>query len=981
MADALLHSTAVYLYAYDPQTRAYAKLSDAVVGCALLREGDGDGDGDGAVSDACKLLFYNAQKQPLLQLTLATANDAPVCTPQQDNYVTLRAADKFYSMRFKDATGVVAFLTAVAFAKAQALVVAAGGASATAPAVLVDELALGKEDAKSGGRGLAPGDVAGLALTVWRGRLGADGFFTDNPLDIATQRAAETVVRDGDLRRVRLVEGGASDSDADADDPLATALATEGLLGMHKHAKRLVTVVAPQTQQWCIASVELVKVKKATRASASASAGSAAAVRFAAAQEAEASPQPAADSAAAVNEDLVQRMASLSRAGSTGSGLIASLSARAAPQNSGGESNGASPKRLSFAELQATVAQTYVPVLLPGVQLPGERKPSAALGTVHEEEAAAPAAAPAAAEDASASPPRQSLAAKVLAPLTNPSRAHESSAPTPSMASEMERLMQEQSDLALLRQQLEESKRKLQDSDKDDAADAPAQSSSSSSRPLPVGLRHPLGVDQSRPASSPGSWQSSLPSSSASSTSLALPSAFSGTSTSRWEPPGVDPVHTYQPPPPSSYLPTPFASRSLVPAQPTAFPSSGLAPGGGGAVTEIESGVLRLQRASTSIESTLQDVQAKVDRLLNAQQHALKAGRYTTSSSSALYSSSGLSSSAGASHAAAIATAAGGASSSSSSAMLLKNLEKALAQRDELQEHSSRLQAAREQLEAAVEDLQGQHDALELENRRLLDKLQTGQQLQQDKARLELRGVQQQLGHAQQQALAYQEETFQLRRELATRDEQARQLQDDARKQLEALRRQLEAQVRQDARESSVETTALQEQLQEMAAQQQRGAQEREALASQLRAAQQQLHDERARSQAAIDAQSEAQELRAQLQRTVSESRALHQQLATCGAEKRALEELLAAAAHEAAQLRESERERDSAHEAAALGELLKEFMNDLYFHCQDAFDDDAEFTGKEVVMAVRKILKQNTMDILARLDAFWQLQAQSRGR
>lgn len=945
MADALLHSTAVYLYAYDPQTRAYAQLSDAVVGCALLREGD---------NAACKLLFYNAQKQPLLELALTTgARDSPACTPQQDHYVTLRAADKFYSLRFKDATGVSAFLSAVAFAKAQTAVTTSASSSSSSSStttVVIDELGLGKEDATGG---LAPGDVAGLALTLWRGPWSSsDGFFTVNPLDIMTQPPAETIARTGDLRRVRLVEDAVRD---DANDLLGAALATEALRGMHKHSKRLVTVVSQSTQQWCIASIELVKVKKATRASASATDS-----------VITTEPVPAATDSASGNDDLVQRMANLSRAGSKGSGLIASLNARAVAMstNGGGAetsgSDGPASKRLSFAELQAAVAQTYVPGLRP---VSGGRKLSATLKDDDTVDSANDTLTP---TPVSPAPARVSLAATVFAPLrdTSSSASVGLSAPpveTLSIASEMERLMQEQSDLAVLRQQLEESKRKLQDDDSDKTNDKDNANDRTSST-VSTGLRPPLGLDPSRPTSSLGTtWQSTLPTSS--STSLALSAAFTG-APSHWDPSadkGPGPHLSLSP----SYVPTAFsasssssssfASQSLVPTPPSFLSVST-------GSTEIESGVLRLQRASTSIESALQDVHTKLDRLLNAQQQfAFKAsGRYPSSSSS-LYSSS-------------LSASSSTGGSLSSSAMLLKNLEKALHQRDELQEHTNRLIHTREQLESAVETLESQHEALELENRRLLDKLQTGNERQHETFRLELRTVQQQLSHAQTQALAFQDENSRLRTELAAKDELVRR----ERVQRETVQRQLDAQLRQDATgRASAESAgkeriaALEAHVTALTAEQQQWGQERETLTSQLRTVQSQLQDERVRSQTTLAAaQNEVQDVRAQLQ-------VASQAVETSRVHQRGLEEQLTAATLEAATLRE----QNATQEYAVLSELLKECMNDLYFHFQDAFDDESEFTGKEIVMALRKILKQNTIAILAKLEEVWQLQAQHRER
>ncbi|GAB9473702.1 hypothetical protein Gpo141_00010850 [Globisporangium polare] len=970
MADALLHSSAVYFYAYDPQTRAYAQQTESVVGCALLSS---SGDGDNSSSDdnaPFKLLFYNSQKQPLLQLAVTASS--PTCTPQQDNYVNFLddATQKFYSMRFKDAAGVTAFLSAVAFVKAQ---LAATTSSSSKKVVLIDELALGKEDGK--GYGLTPGDVAGVALTVWQGT--SAGFFTENPLDIAKQQAAEVIERDGDVRRVRLVE---KSSDGDDNDPLGKALATEALVGMQKNAKRLVTVVVPQTQQWFIASVELVKVKKGTRSSAAAST-SAPAQPAAAAQDVnqQYQQQQIDEANGSVNDELIQRMASLSRAGSKGSGLIASLSSRSAQNGQSPDINGS--RKTSFAELQAAVAQKFVP--LPGMQSSDEKR-SASMSAGQDNGSA----------QRDRTSHHESLAAKVIAPLKDTSRASSfdlSASSTTSVSSEMERLIQEQSDLAQLRKQLEESKRKLQEGD-DDAK---------SSVPSTVGARSSFGgVDQSRTASG---FSAPLGSLSSLTTSSFTPSTSSfGGSTSnlygqpsanQWTPssssldivPSYQPPMSflsasnsvvpppYQPPPASSFNPSLSASSSYTSRSLVTTPAFSSQSPPGGTSRDVESGILRLQRSSTSIESALQDIQSKVDRLLNSQS-SLKSSKYTpgASSSSLSFSSSGLSSSSGPLP-----------SSTSSSSILLKNLEKALTQRDQLQELNGRLQEAQNQMESTIEDLQSQHESLQMENRNLLDKLQNGNHLQQEKFRLELRNVQQQLGHTQEQMLVYQEENFRLRNELAAKDDQLlnekAQLQDDARKQLESLQRQLEAQVRQDSKDSIdkvlKEKSYFEAQVKELAAQKQQWEQERDVMTSQLRLAQSQIQDERSRSQSVQDTR--VQELQVQLQQMGSETRGLSQQVEALRADNRELEELLAAKEHEVETLQETK----SSQEYAALSELLKEFMNDIYFHFQDAFDEDTEFTGKEIVMAIRKILKQNTMDILTKLEEFWQLQAQNKSR
>lgn len=976
MADALLHSSAVYFYAYDPQTRSYAQQAESVVGCALLASSSGNDDDNDSNGDNApfKLLFYNSQKQPLLQLTVTAMS--PKCTPQQDNYVNFfdDATQKFYSMRFKDAAGVTAFLSAVAFVKAQ---LAATASSENV--VLIDELAIGKEDGK--GYGLAPGDVAGVALTVWHGQGTSSGFFTENPLDIAKQQPAEVNERDGDVRRVRLVES----SDVE-DDPLGKALATEALVGMQKNAKRLVTVVVAQTQQWFIASIELVKVKKKTRSSATATTSAPApAPEQAVTQQYQ--QQQIDEAGGSVNDELIQRMASLSRAGSKGSGLIASLSSRSVQNSQSPDAASRSNSRqTSFAELQAAVVQKFAPVFLPGMH-PSEDKKSVSSsgqddsGGVQQHRTSH----------------HESLAAKVIAPLKDASQASSfgvsdlSTSGASSVSSEMERLIQEQSDLAQLREQLEESKRKLQEGD-DDAKQS-----------VPSGVRSSFGgVDQSKSTSGLGGFSaplsslSSLTSSSFTPSTSAFgaptPSLYGQPSASQWTPssssldlvPSYQPPVSflsasnsvvsppYQPPPASSFNPSlpasssSYTSRSLVTTP--AF-SSQSPPGG--APRDVESGILRLQRSSTSIESALQDIQSKVDRLLNSQ-NSLKTSKYTSGASSLSFSVSGLSSSSGPSP-----------SSTSSSSILLKNLEKALTQRDQLQELNGRLQEAQNQMESTIEDLQNQHESLQMENRSLLDKLQNGNHLQQEKFRLELRNVQQQLGHTQEQMLVYQEENFRLRNELAAKDEQILKdkahLQDEARKQLESLQRQLEAQVRQDSKDSIdkvlKEKSFLEAQVKELAAQKQQWEQERDAMTNQLRAAQNQIQDERSRSQSVQDTR--VQELQSQLQQMGSETRGLSQQVEALRADNRELEELLAAKEHEVEALQKTK----SSQEYAALSELLKEFMNDIYFHFQDAFDEDTEFTGKEIVMAIRKILKQNTMDILTKLEEFWQLQAQNKSR
>ncbi|ETK95715.1 hypothetical protein L915_01387 [Phytophthora nicotianae] len=928
---ALLHSCAVYLYLYDDASGSYTQQTDAAVGCALLAGERAAQSG----SDAFSLLLYDTQKAPLLQLPVTPSARF---VPQKDNYVNFyeRQTQRNFAMRFKDAVTSEAFMSAVSYAKAQVLVHSSKSYDRHKPAVLVDQLSIGKEDAAP----LNFGDVAGVTIKKWQGTIEQrESFFSANPLEIEQQPLTEA---NGDVKRIKLQEG------ASEMDPFTRILATEALVGMQKMGKRLVTVTFPETSEWVIAEMELVKVKKNTKSSA-----------------ATAEHSVEADEAQEQGHDeLVKRMASLSRMGSQSSGLIASVKTKLdsrASMEPNGEIDTSLTRASSLGQQSADPPAGYVPVLLAGLQLPGERPGS--LRNLHSEIQTQ-------VQQEAASPPHAtSLAAKVIEPLKhqteNTNLGTEGGTKLVSLSSDMERLMKEQSDLARLREQLEESKRKLQSEDTN-SSEPPAGSSNGSGGNMSSLTEYKPTQDKPAPFK---------PSAFALMGSSAPPIGTSSSytpSTSRWTPPKLDMVPSFspsafippsQPPPALPPVPSAFSS-SLTPYTTSSFPSYSSTPKSGSS-PDVENGIIRLQRSSTSIESTLHDLQSKMDRLLNSQ-HSIRSTKFVPSSSK--YSGgSSLS-----------------ASSSSSSSMLLKNLEKALAQRDELQATNSRLEEANSELEANVEELQSQHESLQMENRSLLDKLQNGNHLQQEKFRLELRSVQQQLSHTQEQMLVYQEENFQLRAQLAAKDEQLAKektkLQEDTQKQLEQLQRQLEDEVRQGSKDSmermATEKAALEAQVAELTAQKKQWDVEREMMNNRLTQAQSQqvqLQDETTKSQAAQN--SRVQELLARVQQLEGEYKMLKQQAEGFHSEARHLEELLASKEHEMAQLQSARNDQ----EYAALSELFKEFMNDIYFHFQDAFDEDTEFTGKEIVMAIRKILKQNTMDILAKLEEFYRQQATHR--
>ncbi|POM65079.1 Hypothetical protein PHPALM_19277 [Phytophthora palmivora] len=379
---ALLHSCAVYLYVYDNDSGSYTQQTDAAVGCALLAGEHAAQSG----SDAFSLLFYDTQKSPLLQLPLTPSARF---VPQKDNYVNFydRQTQRNYAMRFKDGATSESFVSAVAWVKAQVFVHANKAYERHKPAVLVEQLSLGKEDAAP----LTFGDVAGVTLKKWQGSVEQrEKFFSANPLEIKKQPTVEAT-SGSEVRRIKLVEEGKEE------DPFIRILATEALIGMQKMGKRLVTVTFPDTNEWAIAELELVKVKKNTKSSI----------------HAETETQAAVTDEG--HEELVKRMASLSHMGSQSSELLASvktkLDSRATELSD--EIDTSLTRSSSLGQQSADPPAGYVPVLLAGLQLPGER-PGSFRNLQNEVQASV--------QSETVSPPHTaSLAAKVIEPLKHSS--------------------------------------------------------------------------------------------------------------------------------------------------------------------------------------------------------------------------------------------------------------------------------------------------------------------------------------------------------------------------------------------------------------------------------------------------------------------------------------------------------------------------------------------------------------------------------
>ncbi|KAI9895939.1 hypothetical protein PsorP6_018895 [Peronosclerospora sorghi] len=145
-------------------------------------------------------------------------------------------------------------------------------------------------------------------------------------------------------------------------------------------------------------------------------------------------------------------MATLSRVGSQKSGLLSIVQIKSSTKINSDHTNAL--RRPSYSEEQSLVPPPgYVPVLLAGLQLPGEK----------------PGSFPTLQSQNSAPHSEVARAGELIDPLTQTTRFGNDSKMM-SLSNDMERVMKEQSELEQLREQLEESKRKLQSEDISESA-------------------------------------------------------------------------------------------------------------------------------------------------------------------------------------------------------------------------------------------------------------------------------------------------------------------------------------------------------------------------------------------------------------------------------------------------------------------------------------------------------------------------------
>ncbi|OQS03009.1 hypothetical protein THRCLA_04681 [Thraustotheca clavata] len=802
------------------ESHGHKSLGDGALGLALLCSGH-----------SYRLMCYNVARDELLSAPL---DDVHIkFTIQQDNYVNFYVGStKNYSMRFKDDSAVDGFLHAIAAIKAH---------------LCLREKMFLIEDSRIGeGYAVNNGDIVGIAIEAWETadlNANPNGLLHSTPILQATA---------SDLQKLRL---------GDASTECIPGI-SQGLVGMQKGGKRYIYLpqeLSDGTGAIVLAIVELLKVKKEKK-----NVNHEAVVSTPIVQEEN------------KHDNLVHRMAHLSRVGSQGASIFPPFSSTAASQL----------PNLSRSSLTETVdeaprIQTPIVLTMPAPETPAPTK----LTTVQTSTTSVVVQAP-------ASAPSPAPVAKELE----------------SLMKEKENLLKEQEALARMRQEWEESSRQQP------SVTIPAATAAPVNPPRQV-TPDPI------PRPTPQSMYPAL-------------SMHAPPSSAFFEPSPFMPSFTSTPsyPPARNFTPTTATYASTPPYSPPFAPTPAVV-----SSSELDATVQRVARTTLSMEGMLLDLQAKMDRLLSQRTQSSFTPSYTRRSTDNYSSSS-----------------------------LLKNVEKILSQNEEYQNEIAGLQQELQDLRRRTNQLQDELDRATSDNQRYLS-----QSSNQARVSSELNTLQATLDHTKQRCA--QLEADAARYASGLDDEHKQRLQ--AEEASLTLQRAL-AQAKSDlqvAQSTQVNESKVEEARQIAIASQKKWMEERSSLLAQIDA----LEQEKV---AALDEQKDASNQ--ELERVLAQINEERENHARDAAEAMAhLEELVEAG--EVSQKKKAELENQLQQVTEALEqtrsqvalhhsstkELFKGMMNDIYFACQDAFDEDSEFTGKEVAITIRKILKQQTVDVLQKLE------------
>nr|CCA24543.1 conserved hypothetical protein [Albugo laibachii Nc14]CCA25968.1 conserved hypothetical protein [Albugo laibachii Nc14] len=919
--ERIVHACGVYLYLIDKGTNTYVQQTNSVVGCVLLSN---------ETSTFYRLLFYDTKKKSLLNISLPSGGSWLQIHPQPDNCARIDhnpSKEPGCTLRFRSTSELEAFLTVVVCAQAQLALIRLRDENTKAAENLVQVQILtpspGMKEICLGNN-----DLAGIHISTWKNDMNVLPFSVDDPIKLLLDRDKSRFIQQ-DKRKIYL---------GDMRNDSVTAAIAKGITGMQRHESRYVVILLPLNEQWIIAHIELLKIKKAHGKVIDA------------ADTTRSSEQSQGNS----SEGLISRMESLSRAGSQGfSKYVAVPSSRAVDND-----KDTTELRESIDSLDSFQSRRHS-TIVDALAAPGQAIPLVGLHQSNE----------AGIEKDTIEKPSSlvnNVAHNVEQPQVLDSENFTNTfvggnSGTTSKDYSLDDLLKEQEKLNFLRKELDKQRQGITEF-------CNVSPESQNERPN-MKMKNMKGE---------GSESSSLVLASSASDSYHMEEKYNKHKVPTSSP--VGPLYTkdinsglthgvqnsffpnlpWQHSPPS-ILPSLLRTPTFLPHNNTNFTISNHEMSN----LSLESNFLKLQRTSTAIENSVRDLHTKVDRLNNASLLRSTASSVHFSSnlgSSSNFMASGLDFS-------------NYTTNGSSSALMLKNIERALTQKDELQQALMNLTKANESSRFTIEDLTNKVDALQRENHRLIERNSETSLSYQEEHHLEVREVKLRLEKDQDELKNMRLENQQLRQTILHRDNEVqtlrRKMDLTVQQQVESMRISLHEQVASSSegntRKLQSEKMKLEQASQEAREQLDTYIEHNEKLMidlDQLKAQNEQLEDKIRAGQ--HDHSAQIAELEATHQHFRDRERGYIEEIHSLKNSLAQVETSLCEKQRIIKKLNLEQIQQD----VEAISGWVKESMNEIYFYFQDAFDEENEFNGKEIVTAIRQVLKQRTLDILSKLEA-----------
>lgn len=916
--ERIVHACGVYLYLIDKETNNYKQQTDSVVGCVLLSNDN---------STFYRLLFYDTQKQSILTITLPSGGSWLQIHPQADNCVRIDdnlSKEPGCTLRFRSTSELQAFLTAMVCAQAQLTLICLrdkGNKKEVNPFVQILTPQFGKKE-----KFLERKDLAGIHISTWKNDMSMLPFSGNDPVKLLLDRDRSQAIQQ-DKRKIHL---------GDMKNDLVTATIADGILGMQRHESRYVLIAMPANKQWMIAHIELLKIKKGHGNLDDAG------------DIARNSEQSTRNS----SEELINRMASLSRAGSHGLGQYVTVATGRSVVND----KDTTELRESIDSSDSFQSRRHS-TIVDALAAPGQAIPLVGLHQANEigfEKDTMQKSSPVTKNAAFDVEETYTMDAGIRLKISD-----EGSSVTTTKDFSLADLLKEQEKLNSMRQELDKQRQTIAESYRGNSENQNertssklqmkiAENSGSSSLVVASPASDAYPIDGKNTKFKPTAPPTAAP--------LFAREVNSGLTNGVQNVPYPSLPWQHSSP---SMIPSSMSISTFPPYQNTKFSINNHEMSN----LNVESNFLKLQRTSTAIENSVHDLHSKLDRLNNAtllRSTATSVPFNGNFGSSANLMASGLEFS---SH------------NGSSSALLLKHIERALTQKDELHQSVMNLTKANESSRFTIEDLSNKIDALHRENHRLIERNSETNLSYQEEHRLELRETKLQLQHDQDELKKARLENQQLRQTILHRDNELQTLRQDmdlsVQQQVDSLRRSLQEQVDSSSegttRQLTSERKKLEEALHETREQLDKYMKQNERLKvdlDQLEGQHVQLEEkiragQRDHSNQIEEMETKQQKLCDRETKYMGEIQSLKKSLVQA-------ESLLSEKERIIVNIKDEHTKRD----VEAISGWVKESMNGIYFYFQDAFDEENEFNGKEIVTAIRQVLKQQTLDILSKLEA-----------